>query len=274
MLHTSIWILCVCLNRAISPMSFINGERENGVRSQWFQSWWSNWRCLPLLFSCVCVWMLYAHFMSFDKKRNETRCCEFVKTCDRHKKYPIQPLNWIVRWRRHTLLWDRFAIHSPFVFIRRSFYCIITDGFSIALRFVETNTLNSVMDWGLMFKQIYFWQSRIQLFFHLSFSVSVSLSCSLPEPWPSSLSYVPCFLSLLLARVHGWHITYNVHGIGENVCGANDLDAQAIDRINALSAQVRAKAARKCPKDKGESEKENSHKRCVVTIILISSCSV
>lgn len=100
----------------------------------------------------------------------------------------------------YTSLWDRFAIHSPFVLIRRSFYCIITDGFPITLRFVETNTLNSVMDWGLMFKQIYFWQSRIQLFFHLSFSLV------LPFRTMTFLSFLCAVFSITFAHTtNGWH---------------------------------------------------------------------
>lgn len=85
-----------------------------------------------------------------------------------------------------------FSLSAAVVFILIVwFYCDITDGFPITLRFVETNTLNSVMDWRLMFKQIYFWQSRISA---PSLSIARALCMCLSH---SFLSLMLCVISLM-----------------------------------------------------------------------------
>lgn len=73
--------------------------------------------------------------MSFRRKENIT---SFVKTCDRHKNTHIHNPSIELFDGDDIHFWDHFTIHSPVVFVRRSFYCNITDGFPITLRTVET----------------------------------------------------------------------------------------------------------------------------------------
>lgn len=114
------------------------------------------------------------------------------------------------------------------------------------------------MDWGLMFKQIYFWQSRI----HLSLSLPITpFSMVLPSRTMTFLSFLCAVFSITFANANAWmashtHTMYT-DGIGKNVCDANCIDAQAIDRINALRVQVKATFANDT--SSSETERERAH---------------
>lgn len=105
-----------------------------------------------------------------------------------------------------------------------------------------------------MFKQIYFWQSRILLALSLQTMTFLSFHCAV--------------FSITLSHVNAWW--HHVHASGK--CERFELYryTQAIERINTLNVQVRRKIGSQMLK---RQERKNSHKRCVDIIILIS-CSV